>query len=395
MEIKKLKKILKSFNKIDFRSKNSILNTVMFEKMDDNIIMRRNDLSQEMVFRIPFNDDVVSSCYDFNDIKKIITISKQDVINMKFESNGMNHFLVIEDGKKKYRIKNVGAVEDFPISEKGTKYNMKFNSPSIRKAIKKIMFSTTQSSANACYAGIHFEETDGIKDIISTDLHRMSLVVFEKDIMEWNFDAMQNVKKDVWEWNFDVLKQGRLDINVHIETLKTASEIFPDFNSFTFDEEKITFSDEFCDYTSRLLPREFPQYRTILKENEYKHFITPDFNELNDFLDSCCNLTVGAITPNKITNGKDDFGNDFLLFKWNDGKLELESKVNFQHHQGEDFNGKRTFTFDGKKLFDCVKNFKEFYMSFHESEDFRMLLIRHIGEDSEYRIDHYLMPLRI
>lgn len=176
-------------------------------------------------------------------IHDICKVARGDDILFKYDTS--TNVLDITAQKSKYTVPCVEA-NDFPsIPETGENYN-EINIGRLLTSFKKLQFSMTEHNVNKAYSGVLLTKVDETVEMVTTDIHRISVLSIK------NFDM-----------NIDGLDNGLV---ISGRNFTEISKIFSSSKTvgIALDEDKVFLKSENVTFISRLLKNEFPNYRSVV-----------------------------------------------------------------------------------------------------------------------------------
>ena len=305
---------------------------------------------------------------DAKKLLKIVKCLKNEEIEIDF--NDDSYELIIKDNVK-YKL----AYEnnDFPLIDK--KYNNEFiiNDQKIFfNIIKNVIFSTTKNNINPAYSGILFCNRDEKTDIVTTDIHRLSLVRTKVIHVTEN-------------------------IVLPVESSKNLIKIFnkDDIESSYFDSEKkfIKFESSNQCFISNLLKDEFPNYLSVFEPDNFDNeYFEIGKNELTEKINSI----VSFFNDKKIITTKFEVKDDIMKIETLEDFSNIETEIKYRKNKILDHE-LGIIGINSKYVLDILKNQiikKEIVkLCFKNMYELRPILF--IENDNDFDFYHLIMPLKI
>lgn len=315
-----------------------------------------------------------SECFDIlvnaAELQKVAKSLKNDEIEIKISKE--DYKIMIKD-KVTYKI-NIVALnsDDYPVLDKNwnSKYNVKINDKnSLFEIFNKIKFSTTEKNVNPSFSGILINPRNDYTDLVTTDIHRLSLVATK--VIESNIDFV-----------------------ISIKTVENLTKIFKttEIVDIKVDDEKrfMKLDNETESYCFKLTKNEFPDYYTgVLDTDSYDNngcfsVSVPEFLEKVE--------TIKNFFNDKVITTNFNFYDEKLTIKTfcdSESQIETEMNIDSRNRNGKNFE----VGLNARYVFDALKILSKDMIKVKGSDNKHPILF--FKYEEKYDIYHLIMPLRI
>lgn len=251
---------------------------VKLEKVADRLIFSFTNLEEYFIGFVLCEGPEFGCTVEFKPLVKAVKALKCADCSVEFTPEKL--YLT---GDMKYIIPvmnvDLGDYVEFPVVVKGSAVGCSLET--LNHLVKRVGFSTTEANVNKAYAGILFNPVvAGKVDVVTTDIHRLTVV------------------------KTDMIKLEK-DFVVPVSVAKTVCKMFRSFDGFHLGKTEagdcIIFSDDCSTYHARTLVNEFPQYQRVLSVPE-RPFFTIDKKKFIEVL-----TKITSFSDAKVIAGKFNF----------------------------------------------------------------------------------------
>jgi len=284
-----------------------------------------------------------------------------------------------------FRLNGETSVDDFPVFpydnfKKNRSVNI-FNQKILFEIMKKVMFSSTKENVNRSYSGILFAQKDDNLEIVTTDIHRLSVASTK-------------------------VAGTPADFVIPVESAKNVLKIFGDTAltkvslAHESPEEKekgkpaeavmiMMRSDREC-YMSRLIKNEFPDYNRVLDLKIVdESWFEIDKKALAGKLKGIMDFHAGL----KIVSAVFDFVNeDLYMTSWGEGEAVAETSLKMKP-VNESADSVKVTGLNVRYLHEAVSNMGNVAVNLVEGGTLKPFYLA--DRQPDYRFYHLVMPLRV
>jgi|GEM_PF-2592172 len=321
---------------------------------------------------------------DAHQLLKVIKNIKEENLELELErgSDPEDVKLKIASGMT-FRLKASLEDGDFPVTpvkvfKKSRKVEL-YNQKVLFEILRKVGFSTTHHNVNKAYSGILFTGKGSNLEVVTTDIHRLSVVRTKVAKTKKDFvipvDSAKNVLK--------------IFATTGITGIELASDTSSDASS-KGQMDKILIKSDNEIYISRLLKNEFPNYEQVLKPEVVEgSWYEVDKKKIQAKLKSVIDFHTNA----KIVAGAFDFvGNSLFINSSGEEDTSVETSVEMKVVNIRSSEVK-IIGLNVKYLHEAIANMDNIIMNFESGRSFTPFYLT--DRQPDYTFFHLVMPVRM
>ena len=321
---------------------------------------------------------------DAHQLLKVIKNIKDETLDLELERGTEPEDLMVRiTSGMTFRLKAEFHDGDFPLMpvkvfKKSTKVEL-YNQKVLFEILKKVGFSTTHHNVNKAYSGILFAGKGTGLEVVTTDIHRLSVVRTKVAKTKKDFvipvDSVKNVLK--------------IFAATGITSIELASDTSSDSGS-KGQADKILFKSDNEVYISRLLKNEFPNYDQVLKDEVIdKCWYEIDKKKLQARLKSIIDFHTNV----KIVAGAFDFvGDNLFINSSGEGDTSVETSVEMKAVNIRSSEIK-IIGLNVKYMHEALTNMDKVVMNFESGKSFTPFYLT--DRQPDYTFFHLVMPVRM
>jgi DNA polymerase III subunit beta len=364
-----------------------VLGLIKVESEKNRLKLTATDLEEFYTVSVPVKKgETFSVLAPADQLLKVLKNVKNETLELsaKEDKEAGTATICIESGMT-FTLTAETGVDDFPLAPfdtfKRSAAVKVFNQKVLFEIMKKVSFSTTKNNVNRAYSGILFAQKKEHLDIVTTDIHRLSIVRTGIASTKADFvvpvDSVKNILKIFG--NVSITK-----VNLEKEPPEEKQPGKP------AQPVKIMVMSDNESYVSRLLRNEFPEYDRVVK---------------SDIVDKCGFGVDKKVFAEKLKSVMDFHNGKKVIrgaFDFVDGTLHIDSGCGDGTSietsvEIKPFNEKKEAVkiigLNVKYLHEAVSNMDDIAMNMEEGGTLKPFYLADIQPD--YRFYHLVMPIKM
>jgi len=360
-----------------------LLQLIKIEGKRSSLVLSVTNLDEHYSVSVPVKKgELFTTLVPAEQLAKVLRHLKNETLDLDVErSDKLEVTKIVIKSDMVFKIVVDNNVADFPAFPEFRKpfpvtvHNQKI----LFEIIKKISFSTTSSNVNKAYSGILFNPNENGLDVVTTDIHRLSIIKTKVAETSVPFilpvEAAKNMMKAVSNEAITemLISTGAAEKRDDISTPSALT---------------IRIKSENAVYFSRLLKNEFPNYSRVLDLKIIdRSWFEIEKKIFSDKLKSICDFH----STQKIVSGVLDFVNDVMYVKASGEQgdvIETDIKI---RPVNEDLSMIKICSLNLRYLAEAISTMGvTVRINMNVGSPIQLLDI-----NQEYRFYHLVMPLRM
>ncbi len=364
-----------------------VLGLIKVEAAKNTLTLTATNIEESYTVSVPVkNGDTFSMLVPAEQFLKVLKNVKNETLELTVEKDEEGNIvnLLISSGMI-FRLNVESDVDEYPLTPFDTfrrsTYVKVFNQKVLFEIMKKVLFSTTKQNVNRAYSGILFAQKKEHLDIVTTDIHRLSIartgIASTKSDFVLPADMAKNIMKIF----------GDVSLTKVILEKETPEEKLPGKPA---QPVRIMVMSDNESYIARLLMNEFPNYERVVDSDIVdKECYEIDRKVLAGKLKSVIDFHAGC----KIVGGAFDFvdGNLYITAHGNDGAaVETSVEIKPVNING---NAVKIIGLNVRYLHEAVSNMDNAAVNMIEGGGLKPFYLT--DRQPDYRFYHLVMPIRM
>ncbi|HOB71049.1 MAG TPA: DNA polymerase III subunit beta [bacterium] len=243
------------------KPKLSILGLLKLDAGNNSITLSATNLEEHYSVTVPVrNGEEFSALIQGDQLLKVLKNIKNETVELDGERNETSdiaHIRIVSG--MTFRLNAENSVEDFPgiprdDFRKSAAVEI-LDQKVLFEIMKKVLFSTTQQNVNKAYSGVLFSQKDDHLEVVTTDIHRLTVVTTTSAQTKADFVIPAESVKNLTRMFRDA---AITEVLLATEPQKESGSEKP------VDATMIMFMTSHECYVSRLLKNEFPNYNRVI-----------------------------------------------------------------------------------------------------------------------------------